>query len=655
MPFFIRRKFMKLTDKQLKIIEDLGYETPLEFLTHYPFRYEFLYEKDYDKWLSGDTLIFEGQLVSNFATYRFGRNQSRTTFKVLFQDEIVSCTIFNMPFLNTSHYKKGIVVVGTVGDNHGVNVKRVSNKPIETQKGIQPIYSTKTTIKQHEIKRLMYKLLEGLEIKDVIPDNYKEKYKLLDRQTAIRWVHLPKSEEHLKLALRTLKYEEFLLYHLVNGMNAGDLSKGFPKSWDSLKIEDAIKALPYRLTQDQTQALDEILSDLNAKKQMNRLLQGDVGSGKTVVALLSAYANILAGYQTVFMVPTELLLEQHYQSVLKLLPNIKIAVLSSTTENKTELLNQIKMGTFDLILGTHALFQEEVIFHKLGMVIIDEQHRFGVNQRRALIEKGDFVDTLMLSATPIPRSLAASLFFNLDVSNIQSYPAYKKENTTILIEENSIRSILDDLRMRLNTGDQMYVVCPSIDEKERKHVRNVTDIYTQFLQLFPSKKVAKIHSQIPTEEKEQIMHDFSLGLIDILVSTTIIEVGIDVHNANTMVIYNAELFGLATLHQLRGRIGRGESAGVCYLLSNHESKERLEALVSSNDGFELSMMDLKLRGMGDILGSRQSGLPHFILGDLDQDQAILAQAKIDAQEILQENRLYESLIEVAKSIKMMYN
>lgn len=648
---------MKLTEKQTNILSSFGYDSALDFLTHYPFRYEYLFEKQIDLWEPGEQVIFKGDLVSNFSTFRFGRNQSRTSFKVMVDGEVVSVTFFNMPFLRANHYENGIVVIGTVGDNLKINAKRVSNKPIETLSGIQPVYSTKTGIKQYEIKRLIDKIFKNIDIPNKIPETYISRYKLLSRDVALKNIHSPTSTIALQQALRTMKYEEFLLYHLVNAMNASDLSQGVNKKIDNLALKNKCQSLPFKLTEDQEIALDEINHDLASTKQMHRLLQGDVGSGKTVVALLSAFMAIKQGFQVAFMVPTEILLEQHLHTAKTLFPEIKTVTLSSSSD-RSYLYESIENHDVDLVIGTHALFQPDVKFNNLGMVIIDEQHRFGVEQRRKLINKGEYVDTLMLSATPIPRSLAASLFFDLDISSIQSYPSFRKANKTILIQENSVRSILNELQERLDASDQMYVVCPSIDEDERKGVRNVVDIYEQFRQLFPNKVVSMIHSRIDTNEKERVMSSFSKGDIDILISTTIIEVGIDVHNANTMVIYNAELFGLSTLHQLRGRIGRGRVSGVCYLLSGHKTEEsqlRLNALVDSSDGFKLSMMDLKMRGMGDILGDRQSGLPHFILGDIEKDEAILKQAKIDAIEVLNNQVMYKDVIHIAKKIKMMYN
>lgn len=649
---------MKLTEKQSLIISSLGYDNPQDFLTHYPFRYDFLFEKKIDTWESGEQVVFSGRLVSNFSTFRFGKNQSKTTFKVLVEEQVVSVTLFNLPFLKASNYDRGIVVIGHVQDNGSIVAKRITNQDIKTIIGIQPVYPTKTSIKQHEIKRLIDKILKHTTIDNVVPDEFINAYKLLDRDVAIKNIHHPQSKDALKMSLRTLKYEEFLLYHLVNGLNASTLSQGISKAIDKGMLEDKIKSLPYTLTEDQRIVLDEIIEDLSSKKQMHRLLQGDVGSGKTIVALLAAYLTILDQYQVAFMVPTEILLEQHFNSVKKLFPELRSVMLSSSMSNRSEVLDMIKNNEVDIVVGTHALFQEDVIFSNLGMVIIDEQHRFGVHQRRSLIDKGEYVDTLMLSATPIPRSLASALFFNLDISTIATYPAFRKVNKTVLVEENSIRSILEDLEGRLVSGDQIYVVCAAIDESERKGVKTVEGIYAQFKNLFPSYKIGKIHSRIDSDEKEAIMRAFNQGDIDILISTTIIEVGIDVHNANTMIIYNAELFGLSTLHQLRGRIGRGTKAGILYLLSNQgteESQTRLKLMASSNDGFELSMMDMKMRGMGDLLGNRQSGLPHFILGDIEHDQPILIQAKVDAEKIIENQNAYKDVIDIAKGIKMLYN
>lgn len=650
---------MKLTEKQALIIEKLGYQSAEGFLRHYPFRYESLFEKPVSQWQPGELVIFSATLVSSFKTFRFNRNQSRTTFEVLYDDTVISITLYNRPFLRQVHYNNGLVVVGTVTGPESVNARSISNKPISEQIGIQPIYATKSGIKQYEIKRLMKKVLKESDISNVLPKHFIDSYQLLNRKEAFEMIHNPSSFEKLDEALRTLKYEEFLTYHLQNALNALELAQGIHKEIDMKYLESKILNLPYALTEGQITSLDEIIRDLDSGRQMNRLLQGDVGSGKTVVALLSAISVVKAGFQVAFMVPTEILVGQHLKSVQNLFPELNVAILTSTGNNRESILRELEVGLVDLVIGTHALFQEDVKFKNLGFVIIDEQHRFGVDQRQSLIMKGNHVDILMLSATPIPRSLASSLYFDLDVSTIQSYPSSRKENITYYIKENSMRSILDDLYKRLEDNDQIYIVCPSISEN-KKGIRSVDAIYDQCLNLFPDKRVAKIHSQLKPEEKEIIMKDFSTGAIQILVSTTIIEVGIDVHSANTMVIYNAEMFGLATLHQLRGRIGRGNVQGTCYLLSSNESEEavtRLSALTETSDGFRLSMLDLRTRGMGDLLGDRQSGLPNFILGDIEKDEKILSQAKIDAKSIVEDlnNTEYSTIVNIAKQDKISYN
>lgn len=651
---------IKLTEKQTSIIKTLGYDSALSFVTHYPFRYENLESKPYNQWNSGDLIAFEARLVSNLNTYRFGGKQSRTSFKVAYDEEIINVTLYNQPFLRAAHYQERIIVIGTVDDKKQIIGRSISNKPLSTFLGIKPIYGTRAKIKQFEIQRLMAKILNQLPLENIIPNSFKDSYRLMNRKQALLACHFPTSFNHLHASLRTLKYEEFLLYHLKGGLNAMNLQQGVAKWWDKTTIRDSISNLPYTLTQDQENSLNEIMNDIQSPRIMNRLLQGDVGSGKTVVSLLGAFGVIGAGYQVAFMVPTEILLAQHYQTAKALFPSLNIAMLSQSTQDRQSVLEGLKSGDIQLIIGTHALYQEDVQFKNLGLAIIDEQHRFGVHQRRALINKGASVDVLMLSATPIPRTLASSLYFDLDISSIQTYPAHRKVNETILVEENSIRSILDDLKARLESDDQIYVVCPAIEAGERKGIRNVISIYEQFKALFKEYEVGILHGKMSAEEKELVMNSFANGTIHILISTTVIEVGIDVHTANTMVVYNAELFGLSTLHQLRGRIGRGKKGGVCYLLSSHSTEEsfnRLQALKASSDGFELSMMDLRQRGMGDILGDRQSGLPNFLLGDIEKDQAILAQAKIDAKTILEnsEDTDFKDIVNIAKHDKIMYN
>ena len=640
---------MKLTDKQTRIIETFDYSSPEQFLNHYPYRYDSYETKAIDGWVEGETVVFEGKLASGFRTVRFKGNQSVTNFQVFSDDTLIKVSIFNRPFLRDYHYKEGIVVIGTVQSDHKVMAKTVTNKPLEETLGLKPSYPLKAGIKNYEVERLIKKILESIRIEETVPAVYKDAYRLQSKQQALQWIHRPQTKEQLMAALRTLKYEEFLRYHLSVALNQSGFSFGIAKPISNDVLKSYLNQLPYDLTKSQNDALSEILNDIRSDQQMHRLLQGDVGSGKTVVAFLSAISAIKAGYQVVFMVPTEILMNQHLAAFKSLFPDITVVGLSQNTEERKICLEGIRTGSVSFVIGTHAVLTEDVIFNNLGYVIIDEQHRFGVRQRQTLIDKGKMVDVLMMSATPIPRTLANSLYFDLSVSTISGYPSHRKLTETFVIKENSLRSIIDDLNHVLNEGEQIYVVCAAIEEGERPNVKNVHDIYKNLSQVFKGRHVGMLHGKMTSFEKDIVMATFNAGNIDILVTTTVIEVGVDVHNANTMVIYNAEQFGLATLHQLRGRVGRGRIQGRCFLLSSSDTdiaEARLNALASSHDGFELSMMDMRMRGIGDALGFRQSGVPNFILGDIEKDEKILYQAKIDAKHISEdkENPEYKAII-----------
>lgn len=640
---------MKLTDKQNRIIETFDYSSPEQFLNHYPYRYDSYETKSIDEWVEGETVVFEGKLASGFRTVRFKGNQSVTNFQVFSDDTLIKVSIFNRPFLRDYHYKEGIVVIGTVQSDRKVMAKTVTNKPLEETLGLKPSYPLKAGIKNYEVERLIKKILESIRIEETVPAIYKDAYRLQSKQQALQWIHRPQTKEQLMAALRTLKYEEFLRYHLSVALNQSGFSFGIAKPISNDVLKSYLNQLPYDLTKSQNDALSEILNDIRSDQQMHRLLQGDVGSGKTVVAFLSAISAINAGYQVVFMVPTEILMNQHLAAFKSLFPDITVVGLSQNTEERKICLEGIRTGSVSFVIGTHAVLTEDVIFNNLGYVIIDEQHRFGVRQRQTLIDKGKMVDVLMMSATPIPRTLANSLYFDLSVSTISGYPSHRKLTETFVIKENSLRSIIDDLNHVLNEGEQIYVVCAAIEEGERPNVKNVHDIYKNLSQVFKGRHVGMLHGKMTSFEKDTVMAAFNAGNIDILVTTTVIEVGVDVHNANTMVIYNAEQFGLATLHQLRGRVGRGRIQGRCFLLSSSDTdiaEARLNALASSHDGFELSMMDMRMRGIGDALGFRQSGVPNFILGDIEKDEKILYQAKIDAKHISEdkENPEYKAII-----------
>lgn len=621
---------MDLTKKQKKIIIDLGYKSPAQFLFHFPNRYEVSENKDYSDWEINDQISFEAQLASPFRHVRFARNRSVTNFNVLYQNHEIKVSIFNRTFLKESQFKNGLVIVGKVDKPGQIVAQQILQPRPLNDEMIKPIYSTKKHITQYEITRLMKKILEHVKLKDVVPDDIQSKRNLLKRNESIETLHLPKNKKQLEKALYSIKFEEFLMYHLKGEYQNRKMRQGIERN---VNKSEEIKNLPFTLRDDQYEAYSQILSDMNSSKKMKRLLQGDVGSGKTVVAFLAALSLIEQGYQVAFMVPTELLLFQHVESFKKLFPKQSYLILNQDSSKDDYSL--IETGQRAMVFGTHSLFQDKAVFKNLGLAIIDEQHRFGVKQRESLFDKGDFTEQLMLSATPIPQTLAQSIFLDLDVSTLKHSRQDKVE--THLIPENSIRSIIDDLKTTLANNQQIYVVCPAIEQGEKENVRNVDDIYKNLRKVFEHSKVAMLHGKMDGSEKERILTEFSLGDIDILISTSVIEVGIDVHNANSIVIYNSEQFGLATLHQMRGRVGRGDYKGQCYILSSNtteSTKKRLSALVEYDDGFILSKIDLKQRGMGDLLGERQSGLPQFFLADVFEDVRILEESKVDADYLI---------------------
>ena len=639
---------MKLTQKQEIIIEKLNYNDPQDFLKHYPIRYDFLSVKPVQEWQEKDTVVIHGPLIGDFKRFSFGRNRAGIQFMVEFEQQLIRCTFFARLFVKKEQYIDGITVIGTVSKG-GLIVKSLNQKPLVESLGIKPIYGLKSGIKNHEVHNLMKKILKKETFINNLPVSLIQKYRLQDRDIAIREIHFPQSSNRLRDALRTLKYEEFLAYHLSLMLQSTHQDKGFAKQGKD--IDDLIETLPFKLIADQELSIREIITDLKSQKKMQRMLQGDVGSGKTIVAFLAAIYVMRSNYQVAMMAPTELLARQHFDSFKRFFPDIPVYLLTQDVKDKQLVLERLKLSQTLFVIGTHALFQDSVEFNNLSFVIIDEQHRFGVEQRQRLIQKGDQVDSLMLSATPIPRSLARALFFDQEVSSITQYPEHRKETKTVLINENSIRSIVGILTEQLQKKEQIYIVCPSIFEDERPHIKNVYALEEQLTNVFEDFTVGVLHGQMSAEEKSLVMGKFIKNEIHVLICTTIIEVGVDVHNANTMVVYNAEQFGLSTLHQLRGRVGRGKEAGQCFYLSKSEH-ERLEALLESSDGFELSLKDMRFRGFGDVLGKRQTGMPQFILADVIEDEKILNVSKYDAIEITndKENIEYRSIIEYAKSM-----
>lgn len=650
-----------LTQRQWEILAMYDISLPSECLRLYPFRYEVIQKSEEIDLVPNTNVTIEGIITSAVSTVRYQRNRSVTRFTMCTEHDCYTISAFNRPWFKASPDGR-VTVIGRYEGKGKITAANIYFKSLAELSGVYPVYPLKEGIKQSDIRKIMQKIIINTidSVVDEVPESFRSKYRLLHRKEALKKLHLPKSLSDVSEAARTLKYEEFLRFQmslLLKNRSLGVGSK-LAKEFNRNDIMNFINKLPFSLTSDQHIAVNGILDDMASTKPMMRLLQGDVGSGKTIVGAIAMLAAVKAGYQAAMMAPTEILVTQHVLSLRKFFSEkMRIEGLTSSLSQpeKSRILSGLHDGTIDMVIGTHALFQSGIKFKQLGLVITDEQHRFGVNQRRALIEKGADVDVLTMSATPIPRTLAAALFADMDVSTIATMPSGRMKVQTVLIEENSIKSILDDLLREIADGNQVYVVCPAIEESDALQMRNVTDIYRSLEKAIGKKvRMAMLHGQLRSEQKEKIMNDFHQGHLDLIVTTTVIEVGVHVENANIMIIYDAYRFGLSQLHQLRGRIGRGSKQGVCYLLSgqsDEESKQRLLTLVLSNDGFDIAMKDLSLRGPGDLLGKRQSGLPHFILGDILADQNILLTAKEDAKFIL-DNQQYAEYQEFVK--KMMF-
>ena len=654
-------KRLKLTSKRLQILHELGLYTTDDLLMYYPYRYEVITTSAFSDWKIKDKVWFEGEVVQLPRSWRKGRLVT-TTFQVRSQEQILTVTIFNRPWAKSLNLNQILTIQGVYQGNCKVTAMSYDTKSLAEHASITPIYSIKEGIRQKTLQTIIHSVLNQLqdEIIDDIPDEFRQTYRLLPLKLAYRCIHIPSSMNEVQAAVRTLKYAEFLRFftaiQLMRSTEGIRIAKK-PKIFSSKKIQQAIQSLSFEMTADQRDTLEKILYDMGSTHAMYRLVQGDVGCGKTVVATLALYAAFLSGYQGAMLAPTEILARQHYLSVNEVLApfGVKTEVLYSalSSAKKNEILKDVASGKIDILIGTHSMIQDTVTFHKLGLTIADEQQRFGVAQRKALKQKGEQVDFLLMSATPIPRTLAASLFGDMDVSTIETMPLGRITPITTLIKENSFRTVLKDVNRLLVSGRQLYVICAAVDENEEYHARNVYDTMKSIQKLFPQYKVACLHGRMSTDEKQAIMQAFHDNDIQILVSTTVVEVGVNVVNATGMIIYDADRFGLSQLHQLRGRIQRGSEQGYCWLLTASQDErvlQRLEVLVKSNNGFEISYEDLRLRGPGDILGTRQSGVPDFILGNIVEDTAMINQARKDALKVMEsaDNPDYQILLETVK-------
>ena len=647
------------TPKKIEILKAMGIESVEDVLVHYPFRYENHERKPIEDWKIGEKVFTSGVICSSARVIRLGGKKSMTRFSMMIDEEEFLCSIFNRPWTNIFPVGKTMTISGVYQGSNKITLTNINSLPIDDQLGLQHVYSTTQSLSQKDWIKLIDKALEVYldKIEERIPEEYRLKYRLLSRKEALYYIHKPKTHHALVQALRTLKYEEFLIFQCCMQIERSENMKnqGVGKEFLNDDVYELARNLSFELTEDQKKCIDEILSDLHASTCMMRLLQGDVGCGKTLVAAFAAYGCVCAHKQVAFMAPTEILAKQHASSLSKVYEGfgvrLKLYCSSLKKNEKEQILKELKEGQIDILVGTHALFQDDVHYADLGLVITDEQHRFGVEQRRKLLNKGKKVDMLLMSATPIPRTLASSIYGDLDVSTIREYPKGRNITQTYYIASKSMKPILKDVLLKIHEGEQCYVVCPSIEENEDYKMSSVVSIYEGMCSVLKDYRIGLLHGQMKSEEKDEVMGRFLSHELDILVATSVIEVGVDVKDANIMVIYDAHRFGLSQIHQLRGRVGRGKRQGICYLLSDTKDEEsiaRLKKLEACHDGFELSMYDLQIRGPGDILGKRQSGLPNFILGDLIQDSNILNRARDDAMEIVKKIEDYPTLKKICE-------
>ncbi len=651
---------LKLTDKRQEISKIMGFDSAEDILEHYPSRYEVNYLNKKEEFIKGARVTFKGKVIGPTKYIQVGFKRSVVRFKCIDQnDQELNCTVFNRPWAY-QQIKEGheVIVIGTVDGPGRINVVNYYiDKDIKDILGIKPIYPVKADVTQAMIKSLIKHVrikMRG-QIEDDIPLSLRKEHGLISREEAINYIHEPKNADEYKRALSRLKYEEFLNFYLALYMRQVPTSFKKAKSFSLDKINELISGLPFKLTKDQLSVIKEILIDLKSDRLMMRLVQGDVGSGKTIVAIIALYANYLAGYQGAMMAPTEILAKQHFTSVSELLAplGVNVALLSSSTKERKVLIKRLEDGDIDIIVGTHALFSDDVKMGKLGLVITDEQHRFGVNQRKRLLAKGDDVDFLLMSATPIPRTLASAIYGDMAISSIYTMPSGRKGCDTLVIYQNKIDLVEGEIKKVLREGRQVYIIASAIDKSEVDGMVDAISLYEKLKRVFDPYVTGLLHGRLTNAQKDVIMDDFAQNKIQVLVTTTVVEVGVNVPNATCMVVYNAERFGLSQLHQLRGRIQRSNYKGRFFLLCDglgEDVKKRLDVLANTSDGFRIAEEDLKLRGPGDLLGTRQSGLPSFVLGDLLNDRMFIDAAQRDAHMILanSDRDEYQKIIAKAK-------
>ena len=625
--------------KTKNLLNKLKINTIDDLVTYYPKKYNIIKRSDMKNITNGSKVIIDGIIENQPTTINLSMKLKKIIFRISNKRNIYNIAIYNKLYL-TNELKSGteITIIGKYDKTKNTIVANEVRLGLLPDKiSIEPIYPTTSGLNRKLINKFIKEVLNNdYQTFDFIPQPFVEKYNFKDKLWSLKQIHNPEDIISYKRALQRLKYEELFSYlfkinyfKFKNDYNEKAISRKFKQK----DIDKFIKNLPFPLTTDQIKTVEEIKEDLSDKKRMNRLVQGDVGSGKTIVAMIASFINNISGYQTALMVPTEILAAQHYEEAKNLFKDydINICLLTSSTKKreKNSIYKGIENGEIDLIIGTQSLIQEKLIYNNLGLIITDEQHRFGVNQRQELKNKGIFPDILSLSATPIPRTYALSIYGDIDISSIKTKPTGRKDVITCFKKDSNITEVLQMMKEEIDKKHQIYVIAPSIIEDDEKSINNVTKLSEKMKLAFGKIcKIGTVHGKLSPDEKNKVMSDFEKGKTNILISTTVIEVGVNVPNASMIVIFNANLFGLSTLHQLRGRVGRGDIQSYCILLSK-ESSDRLKMLEKCNDGFEISEYDFIHRGEGDLFGIKQSGDIGLKLADIKKDYNLLLRVKED--------------------------
>ncbi len=647
-----------------------GIKTVSDLLNYYPRDYEDRSNaRDIVDCISGEDVLIKGIVLTPVKENRIRKNMVLYTMTVGDDTGIISMTWYNNRFVKNG-FKMGEEFVFFGKINPKSRKKEMIN-PLYERVGkekfmgkIVPVYPLWANMTQKVIQSVMAEAikLKG-NIEEYLPQEVILENNLCSINEAIENIHFPKSFDDFFRARERLVFEELLFLQLALMYKREENEEIRREPFGDTKcVVDFLDKLPFEMTNAQKRCTKEILADLKKDKPMNRLIQGDVGSGKTAVAAATMYVAVKNGYQTAIMAPTEILATQHYETFLKFFEktDIKICLLTGSTKGKKALYEKISSGEIDIIIGTHAIIQDSVSYHNLGLVIADEQHRFGVSQRAKLTNKGEGVHTLIMTATPIPRTLAFILYGDLDISEIDELPPGRKQVLTYAVGEEMRERIDAFIDKNIKLGAQCYVVCPLIEETQSGDIKNATDLSIRLSKKFPQYSVGLIHGKMKASDKDEVMNSFAKGEINILVSTTVIEVGVNVPNATVMIIENAERFGLSQLHQLRGRVGRGNEQSYCIMFCQGTSevmKKRMTIMCKTNDGFIISEEDLKLRGPGDFFGTRQHGLPELKIANLFKDMKIMKRAKVSSEKIISSDKalLKKENQGILRKIKEMFD